>query len=66
MILVKKLKFFHLLCLSKTDREKVVPDVLDRNEAFKTIRLSVDKKKRKICLFAKGLIHRFHPKFEIS
>ena len=35
MILVKKLKFFHLLCLSKTDREKVVPDVLDRNEAFK-------------------------------
>ena len=27
MILVKKLKFFHLLCLSKIDREKVFADV---------------------------------------
>ena len=35
MILVKKLKFFHLLCLSKIDREKVFADVLDRKEAFK-------------------------------
>ena len=30
----KKLKFFHLLCLSKIDREKVFADVLDRKEAF--------------------------------
>ena len=35
MILVKKLKFFHLLCLSKKDREKVFADVLDKKEAFK-------------------------------
>ena len=35
MILVKKLKFFHLLCLSKIDREKVFADVLDKEEAFK-------------------------------
>ena len=35
MILVKELKFFHLLCLSKIDREKVFADVLDKKEAFK-------------------------------
>ena len=35
MILVKKLKFFHLLCLSKIDGEKVFADVLDKKEAFK-------------------------------
>ena len=35
MILVKKLKFFHLLCLAKIDREKVFADVLDKKEAFK-------------------------------
>ena len=35
MILVKKLKFFHVLCLSKIDREKVFADVLDRQQAFK-------------------------------
>ena len=35
MILVKKVKFFHLLCLSKIDREKVLPDVLDKKEALK-------------------------------
>ena len=35
MILVKKLKFFYLLCLSKIDREKVFADVLDKKETFK-------------------------------
>ena len=35
MILVKKLKFFHLLWLSKMDREKVFADVVDKKEAFK-------------------------------
>ena len=35
MILVKKLKFFHVLCLSKIDREKVFADVLDKKKAFK-------------------------------
>ena len=34
MILVKKLKFFYLLCLSKIDRGNVFADVLDRKEAF--------------------------------
>ena len=35
MILVKKLKFFDVLCLSKIDREKVFADVLDKKEDFK-------------------------------
>ena len=35
MILVKKLKFFYVLCLSKIDREKLFADVLDKKEAFK-------------------------------
>ena len=35
MILVKKLMFFHVLCLSKIDREKVFVYVLDKKEAFK-------------------------------
>ena len=35
MILVKKLKFIHRLCLSKIDREKVFADVLDKKAAFK-------------------------------
>ena len=35
MIFVKKLKFLHLLCLSKIDGEKVFADVLDNEEAFK-------------------------------
>ena len=35
MIFIKNLKFFHLLCLSKIDREKVFADALDRKEAFK-------------------------------
>ena len=34
MILVKKLKFFHLLCLSKIDREKAFADFLDGKKAF--------------------------------
>ena len=34
MILVKKLKFLHVLCLKKIDREKVFADVLDKKEAF--------------------------------
>ena len=35
MILVKKLKFFPLLCFSKIGREKVFADVLDKKKAFK-------------------------------
>ena len=66
MILVKKLKFFHLLCLSKIDREKVFADVLDKQKKpLKTIKTNVYEK-RKISIFPKGLIHRFGQKFEIS
>ena len=44
MILVKKLKFFHLLRLSKIDREKVFADVLDKKEAFKDYKNSCLRK----------------------
>ena len=65
MILVRKLKFFHLFCLSKIDREKVFADVLDKKEAFKDFKRTVYEK-RKIRLFPKGLVYRFGQKFEIS
>ena len=61
----QKLKFLHVLCLSKIDREKVFADVLDKKEAFKTIKTTVCEK-RKIRIFPKGLVHRFGQKFEIS
>ena len=35
MSFVKKLKFIHVLCLLKIDREKLFGDVLDKREAFK-------------------------------
>ena len=35
MILVKKLKFFHLLYLSKIHPEKVFAERVDKKEAFK-------------------------------
>ena len=44
MILVKKLKFFHLLCSSKMDREKVFADVVDKKEAFKDYKNSCVRK----------------------
>ena len=65
MILVKKLKFFHLLYLSKIDREKVFADVLDKKKTFKKLKTTVYEK-RKIRIFPKGLVHRFGQKFEIS
>ena len=65
MILVKKLKFFHLLYLSKIDREKVFADVLDKKKFLKTIKTTVYEK-RKIRIFPKGLVRRFNKKLEIS
>ena len=65
MILVKKLKFFHVLFLSKIDGEKVFTDVLDKKEAFKNYKNNSDKK-RKIRIFPNGLVHRFAKKFKIS
>ena len=64
MILVKKLKFFHLLSLSKIDREKLFADVLDKKWPFKTIKTTVYEK-RKIRIFPKRLVHRFGRKFEL-
>ena len=65
MILVKKLKFFYLLSLSKIDREKLFADVLVKRRPLKTIKTTVYEK-RKIRIFPKGLVHRFGQKFEIS
>ena len=65
MILVKKLKFFRLWCLSKIDREKVFPNVLDKKEPFKDFKKTVYEK-GKIGIFPKGLDRRFGQKFEIS
>ena len=58
MILVKKLKFFHVLCLSKMDREKVFADVLDKKKPLKTIKTTVYEK-RKIRTFSKGVSPSF-------
>ena len=65
MILVKKLKFFHLFCLSKIDREKVFADVLNKKKPLQTIKTTVYEK-GKISIFPKGLVRRFREKFEIS
>ena len=65
MTLFKKLKTFHLLCLSKIDREKVFADLLDKKEAFKDYKTTVYEKCI-IRIFPKGLVHRFGQKFEIS
>ena len=65
MILVQKLQFFHVLCLSKIDREKVFAEVLDKKEAFKDYKKTVYEK-RKIRIFPKVLVHRFCQKFKIS
>ena len=40
MILTKKLKFFHLWCLSKVDREKLFGDVLDKRKPLNTTKTS--------------------------
>ena len=64
MILIKKLKLFHLLCLSRIDREKVFADVLDKKETLKTVKTTVYGK-RKIRIFPKGLVYSFGRKFEI-
>ena len=60
MILVKKVKFIHLLCLSKIDRKKVFADVLDKKEAFK------DYKKQLFMKNTKGLVYCCGQKFAIS
>ena len=65
MILVKKLKFFHLLSLSKIDQEKLFADVLDKKEAIKEYKNDC-LRKTQIRISPKGLVHRFGQKFESS
>ena len=64
MILVKKLKFSHLLCLSKIDREKLFAEVLEKKKPLKTIKTSLYER-RKIRIFPNGLLHGFSKKFKI-
>ena len=66
MILVNKLKFFHLSCLSKMDRKKVFADVVDKKEAFKDYKKKPLYEIRENTIFPKGLVHRFDQNFEIS
>ena len=54
MILVKKLKFFHVLCLSKIDREKLFADVVDKEEAFKDYKNNCVRKTQNL-KFSKGV-----------
>ena len=54
MILVKKLKFFHVLCLSKIDREKVFAEVLDKTEAFKDYKKQLCRKNAKLEFFQRS------------
>ena len=61
MILVKKLKLFHLLCLSKIDREKVFADVLDKKEAFKDYKKNCVRKTQNKN-FSKGVSPSFWSK----
>ena len=61
MILVKKLKFFYLLCLSKIDQEKVFADVLDKKEAFKEFKNNCLSKTQKLD-FSKGVSASFWSK----
>ena len=65
MILVKKLKLFHLLCLSKIDGEKVFADVLDKKEAFKDYKNNF-MKNAKLEFFPRGWSIVLVKKFKIS
>ena len=46
MILARKVRFFHLLCLSKIDRKQVFADVLDKKKPLKIIKTTVYKNAR--------------------
>ena len=53
---MKKFKFFHLLVVSKIDREKLFAEVLEKKKPLKTIKTSVYEK-LKIRIVANGLVH---------
>ena len=62
---MKKLKFFHLLCVSKIDREKLFAEVLEKTHVFKDYKNRCLRKPQ-IRIFPNGLVHGFGQKFEIS
>ena len=64
MILVKKLKVFHPLCLSKIDRENVFADVPNIKEAFKDYNNHCVRKAQN-SNFSKGVSPSFSLKIEI-
>ena len=61
MILVKKLKFLHVLCFTKIDREKVFADVLDKKEASKDYKSNCVRKTQNYN-FSKGVSPSFSSK----
>ena len=61
MILVKKLKFFYLLCLSKIDREKAFANDLDEKEIFKPYKNNCVRKTQNKN-FSKGVTPSFWSK----
>ena len=65
MVLVKNLKYCERFVLCKIHPEKVCGDVLVRKQAFLD-NINMDKKKRgKIGIFAKGIVHDFGQKVEV-
>ena len=66
MFLVKKLKFFHVLFfLQKESEKRCLLTFLIKKKPLKTIKTTVYEK-RKMRIFAKGLVHCFAQNFENS
>ena len=64
MVWVENLKFRERFLLSKIHQEKVFGHVLLRKQVFSDAR-NMDLKKRKIAIFAKGIVHDFGQKVEV-
>ena len=63
MILVKKMKNFHVLCLSKIGGEKVFADLLDKKEALKDYKnICLLKTQTQYWHFSKGDSQKFWSK----
>ena len=66
MVLVQKWPFFQLFFfLHNIDYEKVLYDILERKNAFRSYKNKKLKKSQKMDIFPKGLIHGFGPKIAI-
>ena len=64
MVLVKNSKFFYRFVLCKVNPEKVFGDLLVTKQAFLD-NINVDLNRRKIDIFAKGIVHDFGQKVEV-